>query len=115
MLKKLDSNGGVLQSVPVDLAPEFPVFDGFNIWVPNYTSNTLTVVRVKDGQVLATLSGNGLNGPREVAFDGELILVTNNLGNSVSLWKATDLTPIGSFSLGASTIPYGACSDGINF
>jgi hypothetical protein len=31
----------------------------------------------------------------------------------VSLWKAADLTPIGSFS--TSTEPFGACSDGINF
>ena len=51
----------------------------------------------------------------QVAFDGQRILVTNSSGNSVSLWKAADLTPLGSFSTGASTGPFGACSDGINF
>jgi len=33
----------------------------------------------------------------------------------VWLRKAADLTPIGFFSTGASTNPYGAASDGINF
>jgi len=65
--------------------------------------------------VLATLTGNGLNGPTAAAFDGQRILVTNNAGNSVSLWKAADLTTLGSFGTGASTFPYGACSDGISF
>ena len=94
--------------------PLNPVFDGSNIWVPT-NNNSVTVVRINDGQVLATLTGNGLNGPNQVAFDGELILVTNLSGDSVSLWKATDLTPIGTFSTGANTGPWGACSDGINF
>jgi DNA-binding beta-propeller fold protein YncE len=114
-LKKLDSGGAILQSVPVGAQPQFPVFDGFNIWVPNLMDSTLTVVRVRDGQVLATLTGNGLNAPVQAAFDGQRILVTNKLGSSVSLWKAADLSPIGSFQTGPGTIPLGACSDGINF
>jgi DNA-binding beta-propeller fold protein YncE len=112
-LKKLDSNGVILQSVAVGTGPELPVFDGSNIWVPSYFSNTLTVVRAKDGVVLANLTGNGLNGAVQAVFDGERILVTNFLGNSVSLWKAADLTPIRSIWLNAT--PFGACSDGINF
>jgi hypothetical protein len=83
----------------------------------------VTVVRVKDAAgnslpsafVLATVTGNGLDVPVTAAFDGERILVTNNTGNSVSLWKAADLTPLGAFSTGAATNPYGACSDGLNF
>jgi hypothetical protein len=63
---------------------------------------------------VATLSGNGLNSPRQVAFDGQRILVTNNINNSVSLWKAADLTPIGNFSTGTGTA-LGACSYGTNF
>jgi DNA-binding beta-propeller fold protein YncE len=115
-LKKLDpnSNAMVLQSVPVGNNPQFPVFDGSNIWVPNANDNSVTVVRARDGMVLATLTGNGLNQPNQAAFDGQRILVTNPTGNSVSLWKASDLTPIRSVSAGA-TNPFGACSDGINF
>ena len=116
-LKKLDASGAILQSVPVGTTPEFPVFDGSNMWVPNYHGPSVTVVRARDGMVLATLTGNGLNGPVQAAFDGQRILVTNNNGNSVSLWNATDLTPIGNVSMGggAPTFPNGACSDGINF
>jgi 6-phosphogluconolactonase len=91
------------------------VFDGSNIWVPNDFANSVTVVRARDGAVLATLTGNGLNAPNQIAFDGQFILVTNSSGDSVSLWKAADLTPVGSFATGTNTVPSGACSDGINF
>jgi DNA-binding beta-propeller fold protein YncE len=117
-LKKLDSNGAILQSVTVGTTPDHPAFDGTNIWVPNINSNTVSVVRTTGGlagTVIATLTGNGLNLPFQVAFDGERILVTNSGGSSVSLWKASDLTPIGNFLTGASTNPEGVCSDGLNF
>jgi hypothetical protein len=114
-LLKLDSNGAIVQTVTVGMLPRFPVFDGTNIWVPNQSSNTVTVLRALTGATLATLTGNGLNGPTTAAFDGERILVTNFNGNSISLWKAADLTPLGGVSTGASTSPLGACSDGLNF
>src|SRR6185295_12401380 len=111
-LKRLDSNGAILQSVSVS-GGRLPAFDGTNIWVPEQSSNTVSVVRASTGLVLATLSGNGLLSPFQAAFDGERILVTNGSANSVSLWKATDLTPIGTFGTG-SGFPYGACSDGLH-
>ncbi len=114
-LRKLDSAAAILQTVTVGTFPYFPVFDGSNIWVPNQGSASVSVVRASSGAVLATLTGNGLNSPRQAAFDGERVLVTNSLGNSVSLWKAADLTAIGTFPTGASTQPWGACSDGKNF
>ena len=52
--------------------------------------------------------------PVAAAFDGERVLVTNAY-NSVSLWKAADLSPIGTFSTGGLTSPRGVCSDGVNF
>jgi hypothetical protein len=122
-LLKLNSDGSIAQTIPVGTSPLFPVFDGTNIWVPNVSSNSVTVVRVKDANgnplataiVVATLTGNGLNVPFTAAFDGERILVTNNGGNNVSLWKAADLSPLGTFATGTGTIPIGACSDGLNF
>jgi hypothetical protein len=122
-LKKLNANGTIALSVAVGSDPFFPVFDGMNIWAPNKLSGSVTVVRVKDSQgnplaqpfVLATLTGNGLDFPVSATFDGQRILVTNQNGNSLSLWKATDLTPLGFVSTGAGTGPLGACSDGINF
>jgi hypothetical protein len=56
-----------------------------------------------------------LNAPSVAAFDGQRVLVTNFIGDSVSLWKAADLTPLGSFPTGTNTKPLGACSDGIDF
>jgi hypothetical protein len=122
-IKKLNADGSIAQTINVGDFPEHPVFDGTNIWVPNQFSNSVTVVRVKDSQgnplatpfVLVTLTGNGLNAPQVAAFDGERILVTNSSGHSVSLWKAADLTPLGSFPTGSLTHPIGACSNGLNF
>ena len=90
-LKKLDSGASVLQSVLVGTLPQLPIFDGSNIWVPNFGDSSVSVVRARDGQVLATLTGNGLNGPIQAAFDGQRILVTNGSGDSVSRcgWQQT--------------------------
>lgn len=67
-LHKLDSTGAILLSVDVGSEPFFPAFDGTNIWVPNYVSNTVSVVRAAGGfagTVIATLSGNGLSAPTQ--------------------------------------------------
>ena len=120
-LKKLNSSGGVLQTVTVGLDTTgslafLPVFDGSNIWVPIFGNpSQLSVVRASNGAVLANLTGNGLNHPAQAAFDGRRILVTNESGGSVSLWKAADLTPLGSYPLPPNAAPLGATSDGVNF
>ena len=114
-LLKLDGSGAILQTVTVGDGTSFSTFDGKSIWVPNYSSSSVSVVRVSSGAVLATLTGNGLNGPISAAFDGQRILATNLAGNNVSLWKAADLAPLGFFPTGANTGPYDACSDGVNF
>lgn len=107
--------GAVLQTVTVGIGPIFPAFDGANIWVPNISSSSVSVVRASNGTVLQTLTGNGLAGPVAAAFDGQRVLITNQSGDSVSLWKAADLTPLGAFPTGAGTQPRGACSDGVSF
>jgi hypothetical protein len=115
VLLKLSAAGAILQTVTVGVNPEFPLYDGANIWVPNGDTNSVTVVRASSGAVLQTLTGNGLASPNTAAFNGERVLVTNGGGSTVSLWKAADLTPQGSFSTGTNTNPRGACSDGVNF
>ena len=122
-LFKLNADGSIAQTIPVGNRPIFPVFDGTNIWVSNQFSSSVTVVRVKDANgnplasafVLATLTGNGLISAATAAFDSERILVTNFTSNNVSLWKAVDLTPLGTFATGNGSNPFGACSDGLNF
>jgi len=114
-LLKLDRNAGIVQTVAVGKNPLLPVFDGTNIWVPNKDDNTISVVRAATGDLIATLTGNGLNGPEVAAFDGLRVLVTNTASSTLSLWRSADLTPLGSFSTGHFTLPFGACSDGVNF
>jgi hypothetical protein len=121
-LLKLNPDGSIAQTLNMGSTLRFPVFDGTNIWVPGFNSNSLTVIRVKDAAgnplatafELATLTGNGMNGPVTAAFDGDRILVTNQT-HSVSIWKAADLTPLGNVPTGDGTSPFGACSDGLNF
>ena len=114
-LLKLNVVGVILQTINVGLGPYYPIYDGTNIWVPNFLTNSVSVVRASTGAVLATLTGNGLDSPVAAAFDGERVLVTNNGEDSVSLWKAADLTPLGSFPTGTNSGPVGACSDGLDF
>jgi hypothetical protein len=49
-LLKLDSAGAILQTVTVGGVPNFPVFDGTNIWVPNIGFQSVSVVRASSGQ-----------------------------------------------------------------
>jgi WD40 repeat protein len=81
--------------------------------VPNRDSSSVTIVRASTGDVVATLTGNGLSNPVSAAFDGSRVLVAGD-GATVSLWNGQDLSPIGN----SMTLPYGvaaAASDGINF
>jgi hypothetical protein len=115
-LFQLDANGAILTTVTVGAVPVFPVFDGTNIWVPNKGSNSITVVQASTGDIVHTISQdafNMLDAPQAATFDGERILVTNF--NSVTVFKAADLSVIGNVSTGSGTNPVGACSDGINF
>src|SRR5262249_35182764 len=107
--------GAILQTVTVGLGPQYPVFDGTNIWVPNSGGTSVSVVRPSTGAVLATLTGNRLNLPRAGAFDSQRILITNSGTATVSLSKAADLAPAGFVDLGPGRTPYAACSDGTHF
>ena len=117
-LKRVDlTSGAVLQTITLQSGATFPVFDGTNLWVPNAYSNSVWVVRAVGGlrgTVLQTLTGNGLSQPVAAAFDGERIAITNQTGASVSLFKAADLTPLGTISFPGTT-PRGICSDGVYF
>jgi hypothetical protein len=122
-LKRINPDGTIAQLFTLAVNPISPLFDGTNIWVLNSAVNFVTVVRVKDANgapltnafILATLSGNGLNSPSMSAFDGERIMVINANSNSVSMWKASDLSPLGNLFLGVNTGPSSICSDGLNF
>jgi hypothetical protein len=114
-LKKLDGDGAIVGTVPIGGAPGHPVFDGANLWVPDNTNSVIVVVRASTGAVMATVSGNGLNQPLVAAFDGQRVLVTNPNVATISLFRAADLSPLGTFSTGSNSLPYGVASDGVQF
>jgi hypothetical protein len=113
-LQKLDSGGTILQTVTVGFGPQYPGFDGTNILVPT-DGGSLVVVRPSTGAILAVVTGNGLSEATHVATDGERILVSNWANNTVSLFKAADFSPLGFFPTGSGSIPFGVCSDGVDF
>src|SRR5581483_4192551 len=112
------ADGAVLQTVTLEADSGPLVFDGANLWVVGF-DNKLRVVRAATGAVLATLTDNGLFGASGIAFDGQRILVTTGtslIGGGASLWRASDLTPLGSVQVSAAgSAPRGVCSDGLNF
>lgn len=86
------------------------MFDGANIWAPNFNDNSITVVQASTGNVVATINGDGtnmLNSPIVASFDGERIPVTNYTGSSVTLFKATDLSFIANVPTGATSADAG--------
>ena len=113
---KMNADGSIGVSIPVEGTPEGLVFDGSNVWAAVVTdTGDLVVINAAGGTVLQTLTGNGLMSPLSVAFDGQRILATNVDGNSVSLWRAADLAPLGTFSTLPGGEPRGVASDGIDF
>ena len=120
-LKRVDTTtGAVLQTIPLSGVMQHPVFDGTNLWIPCTGPDQVYVVRAVGGltgTVLAQLTGNGLNAPLQAAFDGERICVTNTAAQNVSLWKASDLSPIASVNVSNNGAynPRGICSDGTTF
>jgi hypothetical protein len=114
-LLKLSSTGSILQTVTFTPGgPRHPAFDGTNIWVPT-NNGRIAVVRASSGAILSTLSNAALGSGFAAAFDGQRILITHDDGSMISLWKAADLTPLGTVDPGGSTSPMGVCSDGLNF
>src|SRR6185369_14462475 len=106
-LKRIDpTNGSVVDHyTDVGSNPTRLLFDGTNIWVASRVNggSELVVVRAVGGlrgTVLKTFSDSNLNGPVGMAFDGERVLVCNYDGHFVSLFKAADLTPLGTLSTG---------------
>jgi hypothetical protein len=113
-LLRLDSSGSILQTIALGATPTGAAFDGANIWVGLAESSSVAVIQASTGNLLQVLTGNGLDRPSGVAFDGERLMVTSYpLG--VSLWRASDFTPLGSATLFPHGSPLAVCSDGVSF
>ena len=75
--------------------------DGLNFWFTLdgagklARSNSMGRMRVKSlRESVSCLTGYGIDRPVSAAFDGQPALITEDGGQSVSLWKAADLTPL---------------------
>jgi len=77
-------------------------YDGFNLWIANYSGNTVTKLRASDGKVLATTSV-GPN-PYGVAFDGTYIWVTSSGSGTVSKLQVGDGSVLGTFAVGVTPV-----------
>jgi len=118
-LLRLDADGAILQTVALGAQPGVMAFDGENIWVPVGAGTDLPsgveVVRASTGDVLATFPKGPNQDTGTAAFDGQRVLVTDPVSDSVYLWRAADLSFIGRFSAPQFSFPLGVASDGVSF
>jgi len=103
----IPGSGAALGLTTVGASSYGVAFDGADLWVGNQ-GGTVSRVRASDGRLLETWTG---------ATDANQILVAlgNSLGHSVSLWKAADLSVLGSRLTGPGSTPAAATSDGLIF
>ncbi len=85
-------------------------FDGANIWVANYFSNTVTKLRASDGANLGYFPVG--SAPVGIAFDGANIWVANTGGTNVTILRASDGGYVGTFYVGI--YPWAVAFDGAN-
>jgi len=96
----------------VGLGPVGVAFDGANLWVTNYSVNTVTKLRAGDGANLGTFTvGPPGARPYRIAFDGANLWITNNDSNQVVKLRASDGAVLSTFALNS---PTGLAFDGAN-
>ncbi len=87
----------ILKWYPANTSAQFSVgrspwgvaFDGSNVWVSNFSSDTVIKLRASDGSLLGTFKTG--NGPTAMAFDGENLWVANSGSDSVSKIRGRDV------------------------
>jgi len=101
-------------TISVGTDPDGVAYDSANgrMYVANYGSNNVSVIRTSDNTVIATISV-GTN-PIGVAYDSAngRMYVANNGSNTVSVIRTSDNTVIATISVG--TGPYGVAYDSAN-
>jgi hypothetical protein len=72
----MPQDAGVLKSTVVSSSPQYNCFDGEDIWVANFTGNSVTRVHASDGRVLGTWTGAN-NAFNTIAAAGFIYVVGN--------------------------------------
>ena len=97
-------------SFTVGTRPGALAFDGANMWIANYGSGTVSVLRANNGELVRTCTVG--RSPTGIAYDGANMWVTNGNGDNVSILRASDgyhvMTPT------ISGGPWGLAFDGTN-
>ena len=94
----------------VGVEPTAMAFDGADIWVTNYGSNTVTEFAASTGKVMGTF--NVGTKPSGIAFDGGNVWVANSGSNNVTKLLAATGALVGTYNVGSD--PYGVAFDGAN-
>jgi len=103
LLKWYTAITGTGSTFPVGTGSLAIAFDSANMWVANYNSNTVSVLRASDGYHVMTPTVGTY--PHGIAFDGANMWVANDGSSIVSVVRASDgfhvMTPtVGSTPLG---------------
>lgn len=83
----------------IGIAPYGVAYDGANIWVANYSRNTVTKLKAGDGSLVASYR---VAGPWGMAFDGENIWVANYSEGSVTKLRARNGALLGVYQVGVN-------------
>jgi hypothetical protein len=113
LLKWYTAISGTQADFGVGASPRGIAFDGANMWVANYGSGSVSVLRASDGFLVRTLTIGSF--PDAIAFDGANMWVANPMpygSGSVSVLRASDGLHVMTPTVGAS--PYGIAFDGAN-
>ncbi len=99
------SNYVVTKNIPVQNTPlGLTVAPNGDLYVANANSNSVSVIDTSTNTVVSTLTGNGLDFPRDiVATDGNIYVVNSN-GNSVSVFSQS--TGAAVTTIGVGSDPY---------
>ncbi len=97
-------------SFPAGSCPAYMAFDGDNIWVTNYSTNSVTKLRASDGSLMGTYPVG--QSPHGIIFDGANMWVANSLDNNVMKLRCSDGSVVGTYNVGET--PYDMTFDGVN-
>ena len=100
----------LIENFPVGPSPYGMAFDGANIWVANFTGDSVTKLRASDGVILDTIPVGTL--PASTAFDGENVWVSIYNDDELAKIRASDDTVLGTFPVGEG--PENLVFDGAN-
>ena len=97
-------------SFTVGTRPGALAFDGANMWIANYGSGTVSVLRANNGELVRTCTVG--RSPTGIAYDGANMWVTNGDDSNVNVLRASDCAHVMTPTVG--DLPSRIAFDGTN-